>query len=347
MIFGKSWLFFAKGWKHDRLHGRPGRTRAKILSRQLPSCCGTNPVTAGLAPQKIEFEIQPRPCHFWAKSMEVVSIPARQPRIQYRHELRTLTYVTLNEANGGIVRNLSNEGVAVQAVAPLRAQERVRVCFELRFPRLSVEAYGRVSWATPTGQCGIRFVDLPPGTRHQINQWIFSNLLDSAAREAMHPHSMFGEQQTIQTNDGLTLSASPNPPIRLAPVAALRGEVSTASPVYAEDFEEDLAGLTDDSDVQWNWFPRMFSGRRLAWIIDALVMLAGLLLFAFIFLSVAHELPQWPLTLYAAAAATVFVVATYRILFAVFGRASLGTCLAQAASGFEEKEKGEESGRFR
>ena len=76
-------------------------------------------------------------------------------------------------------------------------------------------------------------------------------------------------------------------------------------------------------------------------------MFAGLLLFALIFLSVAHELPQWPLTLYAALAAAVFVVATYRILFAVFGRASLGACLARAASGIEEKEKVDESGRFR
>src|SRR5271166_6188337 len=124
--------------------------------------------------------------------MQAASFPARQTRPHYRHELRTLTYVTLDETNGGIIRNLSHEGVAVQAVGPLHQRERVRLSFELRFPRLRVETYGQVSWATPSGQCGIRFVDLPERTRHQINEWIFSNLLDAVARDADHPRSMFG-----------------------------------------------------------------------------------------------------------------------------------------------------------
>jgi PilZ domain len=278
--------------------------------------------------------------------MSVLTIPARQPRVHYRHELRTLTYVTLDAANGGIVRNLNHEGVAVQAVAPLREQERIRVSFELRFPRLAVEAYGQVSWSTPTGQCGIRFVDLPARTRHQINEWIFSNLLDAAARDSMHPRSMFGGQTALET-DGLTLSASPNPPITLEPLASRKHEASTVAPIHEEDFEDDLAGQEGDPYVQLKWSSRSLSGRTLARMVDGLVMFAGLLLFALIFLSVAHELPQWPLTLYAALAAAVFVVATYRILFAVFGRASLGACLARAASAIEEKEEVGESGRFR
>ena len=129
--------------------------------------------------------------------MQAVSFPERQTlagqtRTHYRHALRTLTYVTLDQANGGIIRNLNHEGVAVQAVAPLREQQRVRLRFELRFPRLRVDTYGEVSWASSSGQCGIRFVDLPERTSHQINEWIFSNLLDAIARDAGHPHSIFG-----------------------------------------------------------------------------------------------------------------------------------------------------------
>jgi hypothetical protein len=296
---------------------------------------------------KIKFEVQPRPGHFLAESMSVLTIPARQPRLRYRHELRTLTYVTLDEANGGIVRNLNHEGVAVQAVAPLREQERVRVSFELRFPRLAVEAWGQVSWSTSSGQCGIRFVDLSARTRHQIDEWIFSNLLDAAAREAMNPRTMFGEQRTVQENDGLTLSAQPKPSIKLDPVVAPGYKALTVPFVNEQDFEEDLAWQAGDPHVQLKWFYRPLSPRSLAWMVDGLVMFAGLLLFGLIFLSVAHELPQWPLTLCAALAAGSFVVATYRILFAVFGRASLGACLARAAHGIEEKEKVDEPGRFR
>src|ERR1700720_845384 len=102
--------------------------------------------------------------------MQAAPLPERQARTHYRHEQRTLTYVTLDDANGGIIRNLNHEGVAVQAVAALRPQQRVRLRFELRFPRLRVETRGEVVWSTSTGQCGVRFLDLPPRMVRQINE---------------------------------------------------------------------------------------------------------------------------------------------------------------------------------
>ena len=80
----------------------------------------------------------------WCVFMDAVVSPARQARSKHRHDLRTLTYVTLDQANGGIVRNLSHEGIGVQAVAALRPNQQVRVRFELRWPRLRVEARGEV-----------------------------------------------------------------------------------------------------------------------------------------------------------------------------------------------------------
>ena len=178
--------------------------------------------------------------------MQTASFPARQTRTRYRHELRSLTYVTLDEANGGIIRNLSLEGVAVQAVGPLRQHQRVHLRFELRFPRLRVETCGQVSWASPSGQCGIRFVDLPARTRQQIKEWIFSNLLDAVARDADHPRSMFGasvvsiaRDKNALEDDGLTLSASSRPVIRLEPSAA-RWD---GSPVLHPHSEEEITDL--------------------------------------------------------------------------------------------------------
>jgi hypothetical protein len=283
--------------------------------------------------------------------MQAVSIPARQARTHYRHELRTLTYVTLDEANGGIIRNLNGEGAAVQAVAPLRPQQRVRLRFELRFPRLRVEAYGEVSWANSSGQCGIRFVDLPTRTSHQIDEWIFSNLLDAVARDAAHPRSIFGalvvsiarEENVPEENDGLTLSPAPRPAIPLAPSFMRREE----APVLHEHREEDLANPDLVPAAQLNWLSRPLSGRTLAWLVDSLVVTAGLLLFSLIFLSIAHELPPWPLTLGTISAAAVVVAAAYWTLFAVFGGTSVGARLAQAASSLEEEEGGEGAGRFR
>jgi hypothetical protein len=282
--------------------------------------------------------------------MQVVSFPTRQARAHYRHELRTLTYVTLDDANGGIIRNLNHEGVAVQAVAPLHQQQRVRLRFELRYPRLRVETSGLVSWASPSGKCGIRFVDMSPRTSYQINEWIFSNLLDALARDAAHPRSIFGasvvsivqDENVPQEDDGLTLSASPRPAIRLEPNST-KADDAAVLPQYRE---EDLAGPAYDPHAL-SWLYRPLSGRTLAWLVDSLIVTAALLLFALIFLSIAKELPPWPLTVGTASAAAIFVAAAYWAVFAVFGGPSLGTRLAQASSGLEEKEETEAADRFR
>jgi hypothetical protein len=285
--------------------------------------------------------------------MQTASFPARQTRTHYRHELRSLTYVTLDEDNGGIIRNLNHEGVAVQAVGPLRQHELVHLRFELRFPRLRVETYGQVSWANPSGQCGIRFVELTARTRRQINEWIFSNLLDAVARDEDHPRSMFGasvvsiardknarEEDARQESDGLKLSASARPVIRLGPSVARWDE----TPILHQYSEEDITDPDDRAYGQRNWLSQPLSGRTIAWLVDGLIIIAGLLLFALIFLSIAHELPPWPLTLGTVFAAAVFVAAVYWAVFALFGGRSLGARLARATSEEEDEDGGS---RFR
>lgn len=306
--------------------------------------------------------------------MQSASFTERQQRAHYRHELRTLTYVTLDEANGGIIRNLNREGVAVQAVGALHQLQRVRLRFELRFPRVRVEAYGQVTWASPSGQCGIRFVDLSARTSHQIDQWIFSNLLDAIARDTTHPRSIFGasvvsiarEENLREENgrdeeesDGLTVSAQPHPAIRLEPSFAARNERTALHPFHDssnyDSSEHDsnqydsnqYDRLTYDPNAQPNWLSRPLSGRTLAWMVDTLVVIAALLLFALIFLSIAHELPQWPLTLGGASVAAVFVAAAYRAVFYVFGEISLGARLARTAYVLEDDDEAEIAGRFR
>jgi hypothetical protein len=270
--------------------------------------------------------------------MQVVPFPARQARTSYRHELRTLTYVTLDAANGGIIRNLNRAGVAVQAVAPLRHEQRVRLRFELRFPRLRVETYGHVNWTSSSGQCGIRFVDLPGQTARQIDEWIFSNLLDAMGREAAHGRSIFGGvslalsgAENALKNDGLTLSSAPRPAIRIETGYARGSETSLPD----KRWEEDVA---DPGDAKLNWLSRPISGQTLAWLVDSLVMIAGLLLFALIFLSITHELPPWPVTVGAASSAAIFVAAAYWGLFSVFGGASLGARMAGAADASRQED---------
>ncbi|MGB0007884.1 MAG: PilZ domain-containing protein [Candidatus Sulfotelmatobacter sp.] len=284
--------------------------------------------------------------------MQLVSFPARQARTHYRHDLRTLTYVTLDAANGGIIRNLNREGVAVQAVAPLRQEQRVRLRFELRFPRLRVETYGQVTWAGPSGQCGIRFVELPSQTARQIDQWIFSNLLDGIEPKPDHGRSIFGalplsmppeKEDVVEQNDGLTISAACRPAIRVEPQYVARNEGMFPD----RHREQNLAAEADPPNAQLNWLSRPISGQTVAWLVDSLVMIAGLLLFALIFLSITHELPPWPLAVGAISSGAVLVGAAYWGLFALFGGASLGARLAGSASVFKQEEEPDEARRFR
>src|ERR1700756_4026504 len=123
--------------------------------------------------------------------MDAGLTPARQARAQHRHELRMLAYVTLDQGNGGIVRNLSHRGIGAQMVAAVRPQQQLRVRFELRYPRLQVETRAEVVWATFSGQCGLRFLDMPATLKQQINQWIFGNLLEGISVHAEDAESMF------------------------------------------------------------------------------------------------------------------------------------------------------------
>ncbi|HXJ87411.1 MAG TPA: PilZ domain-containing protein [Candidatus Binatia bacterium] len=268
--------------------------------------------------------------------MDAGLTPARQARAQHRHELRTLAYVTLDQANGGIVRNLTNGGIGVQVVAAVRPKQQLRVRFELRYPRLQVETRAEVVWATFSGQCGIRFLDMPPQLQHQINQWIFGNLLEGICLHTEHSQSIFAPSPgngskpaiassgEVEQEDGLLVSPTPMKVIALP----MRREPPMPAIVQEEDMAVPKAGSLDVSN-QLDWLSQPLSGRALAWTVDVLVVVASVLLFTLIFLSVTREAPPWPLAI--AALAVLMMSGMYWLFFSLFAGASLGTKLARIA----------------
>lgn len=273
--------------------------------------------------------------------MDAVVSPARQARSKHRHDLRTLIYVTLDQANGGIVRNLSHEGIGVQAVAALRPSQQVRVRFELRWPRLRVEARGEVTWATTSGQCGIRFLDLSPRMTRQINEWIFGNLLEGIP---LHPElagSMFAPSSAVsptaqaETDDGLMVSAAPVQVIEL-PI-----ETHSLHPALAGD---NVAAAVPQALEELGWLSQPLSGRSLVWTINILVMVAAVLLFALVFLTVTGGPPRWPLSMMGGAA--ILVITMYWGFFQLFGGSSPGERLARLV-GSDQDEEVDDGPRFR
>lgn len=297
--------------------------------------------------------------------MNVVACTARQVRTRYRHDLRTLTYVTLDQGNGGIVRNLSSSGAAIQAVGALLPQQTVRLRFQLRNPRIRIDAHGEVTWASESGQCGIRFLDLPPETKLQLDQWIFGNLLELIPREALGTASIFhmpsvpsdnadnSEVTEAEESDGLIVSRSARRAIQLQPVVAIsepKLELEASSNAKSlPDLNYSSArnpDMPEFSSLRADWLSKPLSGRSLALLVDSLVITAGLLVFSLIFLATTHELPGWPLTIATFAAAALLVTAIYWIFFQWVGGSTLGKRLARLTDSDDNNES-EDDSRFR
>jgi len=314
--------------------------------------------------------------------MDAGTAPAQETRSQYRHELRTLVYACVEQANGGIVRDISDQGIGLQVVAAVRPQQQLRVRFELCRPRLRVETRGEVTWATRFGQCGIRFLELSPKTARQINEWIFGNLLEgifpyseqegsiffgttlagaavagsamprtasagaalariAMARTPFAPspfagsHSALSEEE-VHEDDGLMVSASP---FHVIEVPARPGPLVAVFAGNVDSFHQSLPA----ADLEWLSQP--LSGRGLIWTINTLVVVAAVLLFGLVFLSITGEPPPWPLA--TASAAAIVVAALYWGFFRLLGGASPGARLARIAGWGRPEDEDGNGARFR
>ncbi len=291
--------------------------------------------------------------------MQAGPSPPSLGRTRHRHDLRILSYVTLDQANGGIIRNLTHDGIGVQAVAAIRPRQQVRVRFELRYPRLRVETRGEVVWSAFSGQCGIRFLDLSPRTARQIDEWIFGDLLSGLAVPWQ------GAQAGVVASAAASLATSRHS------AAAIAGSSGAATGVVAAEEEAGLivspapvkvielpvqtdAALVDDAisatrrpmpEPEVEWLSQPLSGRGLAWTVNTLVVIAALLLFALVFLSVTRETPRWPLTMVTVAA--IAVAGLYWGFFKTFGGPSFGKRLARLAGAELEEDGEDDTARFR
>ena len=310
--------------------------------------------------------------------MQAGPSPAPEARLRHRHGVRTLTYVNLDHGNGGILLNLTRNGVAVQSVAAVRMGQQVQVRFDLLAPRVRVNAHGEVVWATSAGRCGIRFLDLPLQTARELDEWTFAKLLEGASPLPPPTRPMFPTRQLRNQPQAATLASVPvaksadlpeereedEEPIQQSVAAAAESTDGNLifSPAYVQVIDlpvpnlpqpdanaqatdpAALPNLLPESASQLDWLSQPLSGKGLAWIINALVVLAAWLLSVLVFLSVLGEIPKWPFSMVFGAG--IVVAALYWGFFRIFAGASLGTKLAQLTELGPDQEEPEDD-RFR
>jgi TonB family protein len=99
--------------------------------------------------------------------------PDKDRRLHARQRIHSLSYVKMGDSNGGIVLNLSEGGISVQAAAALDPTEPVTLLLEIPRVRKRVEVKGEIAWLSASKkEAGIRFVDLPESTLKQIQKWM-------------------------------------------------------------------------------------------------------------------------------------------------------------------------------
>ena len=96
-----------------------------------------------------------------------------------RHSLRqrvnTPAYASFDGVTGGMILDLSEEGMAMQSQAPLEAHSIVPMHISLGEPTAYLETTGYVAWADALGRAGVRFSELPDPARERLRDWLTSN----------------------------------------------------------------------------------------------------------------------------------------------------------------------------
>jgi PilZ domain len=309
--------------------------------------------------------------------MQAAPSPAREARLRHRYGIRSLTYVTLDHGNGGILLNLTRNGVAVQCVAAVRINQQVRIRFELLAPRVRVDALGEIVWATSSGRCGIRFLDLSAKSARELDEWTLAKLLEGASPLPHPTRPMFPAMQSSKNQ--------PQTPARANPLASKSVDLPEADEEQIKQSAAELAKSGDDNLIispgqvkvielptpvapelvsnlqavpaaavlldavpepagRLDWLSQPLSGRGLAWIVNGLVVVAAWLLSVLVFLFVLRDIPKWPLTM--VFGAVIVVGALYWGFFRIFAGASVGAKLAQLTVAPPDQEEPEED-RFR
>jgi len=227
-----------------------------------------------------------------------LQLRANNRRDRYRHKLRTLAHIKLDCTSSGILRDISERGVALQVLSRLPPNELVHLQVELGNPRVRFEADARVAWSDSLGQAGLLFVNLGSRSERMLKEWLFTQILSEA-------HRVAGDHASE-----LLFSPAPRPAIQLD------ADLSSGSP---------QAG-----SVQLFWFN--VRALQFSRIVDGTALLCAVLLFSLLALFLTDTLPSWPITLvFILGVAAVFAL-VYWTVFAVWLGVTPGARLAQLAS---------------
>jgi TonB family protein len=171
---------------------RPNPSQAQDAVRK--AIATSQPNAPGAVPEdKIVKSIFSDPGLFLVESKSARAKPAVQPppavaneppqatsaalvperRSQPRRRVLSLEYLDLGDSNGGIILNLGEDGMYIQAVASLSPDHISNLSFKIPESGYQVETSANIVWVGESRKdAGIQFDNLPEEARLKIREWV-------------------------------------------------------------------------------------------------------------------------------------------------------------------------------
>ena len=108
--------------------------------------------------------------------------PIPERRRCVRQSMHAPAFASFDGVSGGMILDLSEEGLSMQTGSRLHGQwlererqREVRLELDLTEPAAHLETTGYIAWADALGRAGVRFSDLPEEARRRLKEWLTIN----------------------------------------------------------------------------------------------------------------------------------------------------------------------------
>lgn len=92
-----------------------------------------------------------------------------------RHPVHGPVFASFDGVTGGMILDLSEQGLSMQTIGPLPVDRHLALRLDLHDADLQLETTGYVAWADALGRAGVRFSELPEQARLRLDQWLALN----------------------------------------------------------------------------------------------------------------------------------------------------------------------------
>ena len=96
-----------------------------------------------------------------------------------RHKVNGPVFASFDGVTGGMILDLSDQGLSMQTVVPLdtgpQADRRLHLRLDLPDSNPHLETTGYIAWADALGRAGVRFSELPEEARRRLDHWLALN----------------------------------------------------------------------------------------------------------------------------------------------------------------------------